>query len=376
MIVLGGAVAVEFVFAFAGAVYGTPSRTILGPASSLDTSGDGTAAFAQLLRSEDHPVRQLQTRLDAASLSLPGTLFVLDPQANLSVEVRTISRYVETGGRVVLGGRLSRTFLRELLGPGTLPAWHSTVPALFHPGAPRPENFAAREVVSDQPGSWTLSAASGPQGMTDRVLLGSSARALALIVAGQGRGSLVLLASSSPLDNASLARADNAAFGLDLAGPAGTVVFFDEYDHLETSSGSGLAGLPGHWQAALLLGLLAVVVWIVSAARRFGPPQPAERELVPARIAHVDAVAALLASGSVNRLREGADPLRRRGRDLLGRAVGTSGDAADSELEARAANLAIDPGLVTAILREPRSESDLLELGRACATLARRGRWS
>ena len=61
--------------------------------------------------------------------------------------------------------------------------------------------------------------------------------------------------------------------------PVAAPVAFDEYDHLLTSSGSGIAGLPGHWQAGLLLALVAVVVWILSAARRFGPATAASREL-------------------------------------------------------------------------------------------------
>ena len=67
MVVLAGAVVIEFALSLAGAVYGTPSRSVLGPASSFDTSGTGTAALAQLLRGERHPVRQLGTRCTAAS---------------------------------------------------------------------------------------------------------------------------------------------------------------------------------------------------------------------------------------------------------------------------------------------------------------------
>jgi hypothetical protein len=384
MAIAAGAIAVEFALSFAGAIYGTPSRSVLGPASSLDTSSSGTAALAQLLSGRDHPVRQLEVPVSSVSLPVPGTLFVLDPQGKLTGELPAIDRYLTTGGRVVLAGRPAAATLKALLGPGPLPIWQAVSPGSSHPVAAAPENYAARTVVSSTAGSWRTSAtgaaASAESGISAEsagvhTLLAGSGGALALL-ADVGRGRLVLLASSSPLDNGCLARADDAAFALDLAGPAGTPVTFDEYDHLETSSGSGIAGLPGHWQAALLLALVAVVVWILSAGRRFGPPVRTERELVPPRIAHVDAVAALLASGSPARLAAGAAPLRRAAREQLSRTLGARGDATDAELVTRAAATALPPELVAAIVAEPRSEKDLLALGRACATLSERGRWS
>ncbi len=375
MVVLAGAVVIEFSLSLVGAVYGTPSRSVLGPASSFDTSGTGTAALAQLLRGERHLVRQLENPLRGAELSGPGTLFVLDPQKDLSSELSAIRSYLGSGGRVVLAGRPAPATLKALLGPGALPRWQETGPGPSHPGAPEPENYAASTVLSNGDGSFKLSPTAPSWAGAASILLGGPHGALALI-ARVGQGRLVLLASSSPLDNANLPRDDNAAFALDLAGPPGTAVTFDEYDHLQSSSGSGIAGLPGHWQAALALGLLAVIVWILSAARRFGPPEPAERALAPARVAHVDAVAALLASGPPGRLIAGAEPLRRAARARLCSALGAGPDAPDSELWTRAGPVSITPDLVTAILTEPRSQTDLLALGKAYVALARRGRWS
>ena len=408
MVIAAGAIAVEFALSFAGAVYGTPSRAVLGPSSSLDTSSSGTAALAQLLSGRHHPVRQLEVPISSASLPVPGTLFVLDPQGELTGELATIDRYLTAGGGVVLAGRPAAATLRALLGPGALPIWQAARPGPSHPVAASPENYAARTVVSTSAGSWRTSATSPattspaartrPAASTSpaagsgagtsaeagtsseaaglRTLIAGPGGALALL-ADVGRGHLVLLASSSPLENGCLARADNAAFALDLAGPAGTPVTFDEYDHLNTSAGSGIAGLPGHWQVALLLALVAVVVWILSAARRFGPPVRAERDLVPPRVAHVDAVAALLASGGPPaRVAAGAAPLRKAAREQLCHALRARGDATDAELATRANATALPPELVAAIVAEPRSEKDLLALGRAYATLSERGRWS
>jgi hypothetical protein len=374
LVVLAAVVVIEFAISFAGAVYGTPSRSILGPASSLDTSGKGTAALAQMLEGRRHPVRQLESTLRSAVLPVPGTLFVLDPQQDMASELSTLRRYVAAGGRLVLAGKPGAGVLRGLLRTGPLPVWQAPRPGPTKLGAPAPENFAAGTVVTDQEGSWQLSAASGPLAGGARVLLGGSHGALALL-ANIGRGSLVLLASSSPLENANLARADNAAFALDIAGPGRTPVVFDEYDHLQTSPGTGIAGLPGHWQAALGLGLVAVLVWMLSAARRFGPPVRAERELVPPRIAHVDAVAALMSSGPPERLIAAAGPLRRSARELLCRSLGAREDASDAELWERLPSAVIAPEQVWAVLTEPRSKKDLLALGKAYVSLSGRGRY-
>jgi len=378
MVIAAGVIVLEFAVSFADAVYGTPSRSILGPASSLDTSENGTAALAQLFRDRRHSVRQLEVRVSAAALPVPGTLFVLDPQNKLAGDLPALHRYLTAGGRVVLAGRPAGGTLRALLGPGQLPIWQAAMPGPSHPAAPAPENYGALTVVSNAAGSWRAAPRGGTTAsVTERVhtLLGGPGGALALL-AEVGRGRLVLLASSSPLDNGCLARADNAAFALDLAGPVAAPVAFDEYDHLLTSSGSGIAGLPGHWQAGLLLALVALVVWILSAARRFGPATAASRELVPPRIAHVDAVAALLASGSPARLRAGAEPLRQAARERLCHELRARHDATDTELVRRAESTALSSDLVAAIVGEPRSEEDLLALGRAYATLTKTGRWS
>jgi hypothetical protein len=182
----------------------------------------------------------------------------------------------------------------------------------------------------------------------------------------------VLVASSAPLQNDLLAQADDAAFAIDLAGTAGAPVAFDEYDHGLGRTGTGLAGLPTHWKAGLLLGLLAALVWMWSAARRFGPPERAERELIPARVLHVDAMALLLSSGDAERLAAGAAPLRVQGRAALRRRLRADPLATDAELAALAASDSVPsltPELVTALLTTPESENDIVAEGRAFVAL-------
>jgi hypothetical protein len=113
-----------------------------------------------------------------------------------------------------------------------------------------------------------------------------------------------------------------------------------------------------------------------SAARRFGPPQRADRELIPARVAHVDAMAALLASGSPDRLAAGASSLRATGRETLRRILRADQAATDEqliELAATSSVPSVTPELAVALLRAPQSESDVIAGGRASAALARHG---
>jgi hypothetical protein len=109
-----------------------------------------------------------------------------------------------------------------------------------------------------------------------------------------------------------------------------------------------------------------------SAARRFGPPQRADRELIPARVVHVDAMAGLLASGNTERLAAGAAPLRERGRVTLRRLLHAEPTATDVQLaEIAASGVApsVTPEMVVALLSTPRSEDDVIAEGRAFVAL-------
>jgi hypothetical protein len=119
----------------------------------------------------------------------------------------------------------------------------------------------------------------------------------------------VLLADASPLQNRLLDAADNAAFGLDVAG--GRPVVFLETVHGYGAAARVFSGLPAEVRWALLGLLLAGLVAVWSAGRRFGPPEDAERALPPPRTEYVDALAAALArTASETELREATEEAR------------------------------------------------------------------
>jgi hypothetical protein len=187
--------------------------------------------------------------------------------------------------------------------------------------------------------------------------LGAAGRAV-LTVSAIGRGRVELLADSSPLSNALIAEAGNAALASALAGPSGRRVVFAETVH-GYGQQRGLAALPDRWKWTLIGLLLAAAAWVASRARRLGPAERENRALPPPRRAYVDAVAAALArthrpGASAERVRE-AVRVRVARRDALTRAAATLG-LTDEEV---------------ALLTRPAGDSDgdLLLAGQALARI-------
>jgi hypothetical protein len=120
----------------------------------------------------------------------------------------------------------------------------------------------------------------------------------------------------------------------------------------------------------LLLALAAVLVWMLSASRRFGPPENTERELAPPRVAYVDAMATLMSTGGAKDLASVAEPLRVRARVALCRRAGVSNAAADEEIAGAAVASGMSADIVAAVLHTPVTADDLIAVGRAAAELA------
>jgi hypothetical protein len=208
-----------------------------------------------------------------------------------------------------------------------------------------------------------------PAGRTTPILVG---RHLVFGVAGETSSAVqdnVFLASSTFMTNDALADRDNAAFVLNLAGPPNRTAVFDEFDHGYGRTGTGLAGLPQWWRWGLGLALAAVVVWMVSAARRFGPVQRTERALIPARVEYADAVAANLAALPEAQLDRALEPLRQEARQLLSRRSGVPMAAGDEEIRTAARSTGVPEAVMAGALDAAHSADDALNLGGALAWL-------
>lgn len=330
------------------------------PSSSYATAPDGFAGWAKLLEDSGHPVRRLQRAPSRRRLDPDVTLVVLDPDAVPAAESRAMAAFVRAGGRLVAGGSGSDWF-RALLPrpPQRTPAGLTEASVL----APVPEATGVRRVLARAKATWSEPGPALPAvGRGDDVLLA---------VASAGRGRLALLSDSAPLRNRLLGQADNAALGLSLAGERGrTVVFAESYHGYGRQR--GLAALPGGWQWALALLVLAALLWVAAHVRRLGPAEHEARALAPPRRAYVDALAATL--GRTRDPAEAARPLQAAARAALARRAALAADDGGEEL-ARAAARAGLPARERQALESPaREDGDVLAAGRALARLADRWR--
>ena len=337
-----------------------------GHSSTFDSSATGTEAFGQLLSLRGHAVERITTPLAEQPLPRGSTLFVLDPTSWTGADTAVVARALADGRRVVLGGRPPGTgVLRSLLGTDSAPMWRLDSSGTAYPVPGGPAFAGVSRVVVPGTGSY----AGGSIDANGRAVLTGPGGVLA-VVAGQ-RGPLVLLASSSCLTNESLGRADDAAFALDLAGPGTTPVFFDEYDHGFGRGGTGLAGLPGRWRWGLAIALLALLLWLLSAARRFGPPAPIERATIPSRVEYVDALSTLLSTRPAGELVDVVAPVYEEAGRLAAR-IGSPSSNVSTDGSGRFANAgAVDTDLFAALRVAPASSSDIVQAGRAFAQLER-----
>jgi hypothetical protein len=334
----------------------TPS----GPeGSSYATAPEGAAAYAELLRRAGHPVRRLRTPLAERTPDAGATLVILDPAGVPPAEARAVRRFLDAGGRLIAAGAYARWLARVLDAP---PVWEPSPGGAAGVVAPAPETAGVTTVRFREGGRWADPGGALP-------LLATPAGTVAA-VAERGTGRAVLLADASPLYNAELARADDAAFGIAAAGDRGRPVAFLETVH-GYGEATGLRALPDRavWVLAGLALAALALVW--SLARRLGPPEDEARALAPPRRDYVEAVAAgLAASGDVRGV---AGAAARGARRRLEARAGLPPGADPQALRDAAARFGLDGEETAALLGDGDGDGGALAAGRALAKLEARG---
>lgn len=333
---------------------GTPG----GPTSSSYATGrTGLAAYAALLAEAGHPVVQVRARPSLVRLDPDATLMLLDPARPLAPsDAAALARFVSEGGALVVGGRTGPWLTQIVPDP---PAWSPEQPEALHLLVPLPAFLAADRVESAGSGLWSGGAA--------LPVLGSSRGSL-LDLAQLGRGHVWLLSSVAPLQNRLLAEAQDAAFGLALAGARGRPVEFLELYH-GYGPASGYAAVPGRWWVAFTLLGAAALTLMLAAGRRFGPPTATERALAPPRRDYVEALAGILARS--NQPDAALRPVREHLRRAIAERAGLGGAASDEQIRAAAGVVGIPTDDVDALLRPALSEGDLVTVGRTLVRLTR-----
>lgn len=246
------------------------------PSSSYATSPRGTAAYASLLERAGITVRRLRTPIADRAPRDGETLVILDPQVMEPKEAEAVRDWVTGGGRLVVGSSGEPAWLDQLLDEP--PTWTSAEDTTSKPVVP----LTGVKAVEARDG-------------TELDDLGGLLPLLDPPVAARtrlGEGELIVLADTSPLSNEGLGAADNAAFGVALAG--GTPVAFLESVHGYGVS-RGFGGLPTEVKWTLLGLLLTSLVAVWAAGRRFGPPEDPDTDPPPPRVEYVEALAGSLA---------------------------------------------------------------------------------
>jgi hypothetical protein len=321
--------------------------------SSLSTGRDGLAAYAELLRRNDHDTDAQRGDVTDTALSPADTLVVLDPVGFDRDEERAVHRFVERGGRLVAGGAGATGLLAAVLDDP--PAWSTAGVPDAEPAGGAPEAAGLESVRTAGEGSWSEPGETIP-------VLGDGSRGLAT-VADVGRGRVVALADASPLQNRLLGTADNAGFGLAAAGDGRWVVFAEGAHGY--GEASGLGAIPGRWQAALVGLTLAALLGVVAAGRRLGPPEDAARPLPPPRREYVDAVAVSLARTKQPAVALG--PLQAAARARLARRAGLPPAPTEAQLRAAAARLGWSASETDALFAPARTADEVVAAGSALA---------
>jgi len=324
------------------------------PGSSYGTQDTGLAGLTELLARYGHPVRRVRGALTDVTLDPAATAFVIEPATLTASDTAELLGFVAAGGRLVVGGS-DPFYVRSLR--DRPPHWSPDGSGVYPEIAPVLGNVRLVESAGagswDDPGSGRVVAHDGP------TTLATSEHV--------GLGDMFFLADASPLENAHLARADNAAFALGLAGDDSRPVLFVEGVH-GFGERRGLAALPNAWKAALALLAVAAAVFAWSRARRFGPPDRPARDLPPARAEYVRALAVTLERA--HDPEHALAPMQQWARDRIARVAHLPPDATAEQLDRAAIVLGCTEAERGAIWHPATDDQAALALGRLVSRLS------
>jgi hypothetical protein len=323
--------------------------------SSYGTQATGLAGLTALLARYDHPVTRARGAVADIALDPASTVFVIQPETLTTADTAQLLEFVANGGRLVVGG--SDPFYVHNLRDDP-PTWSPVGLREYREIDPRLGDV--RVVSTAASGSWE-------QPGTSSVVAHDGDTAL-LTTERVGRGSIFFLADASPLENAYLAEADNAAFALGLAGDGRPVTFIEGVHGF--GERRGLRALPSEWKIALLLIAAAGIVFAWARGRRFGAPDRPARELPPARAEYVRAL-----SVSLERTHDPVHalaPMQQWARGRVAQAGHLTPDASLEQIDRAAIALGCTEEERGALWHPPTADADALALGRLVARLSER----
>lgn len=238
------------------------------PSTYLSGQHGAMAAYETLVRA-GYPVERWERPLaELAATAGPGTVVIFaEPFTRENDEIKAVHQIVERGGRVLATG---------FWGGYILPGESVDTSREFNLAACKLEPEGLDELAGSGE-VWMVPEATWQVGKpSDRVQY-SCAGQPAVVEYDWGAGHVVWWASTTPLENGSLARAHDLDFLLNSLGPKeGHRFYWDESLHGEIRSDWSFASGPALSMLRLGLPLLALLV-LFSFSRRSGPV----RELPP-----------------------------------------------------------------------------------------------
>jgi hypothetical protein len=321
--------------------------------SSYGTQDTGLAAAASLFTHYGHSVSRRRGSLATAALDPAATVFVIEPQSLTDADEAALLAFVSQGGRLVIGGS-DPFYLRRLRDHP--PAWSADGAATY---VEIDSALGARRVEAAGLGSW--------KDRGSGAVLAHSGDTALLTAEPVGQGEILFLADASPIENAYLARADDAAFALGLAGDPTRPVEFAEGTHGYGAT-RGLRAIPTAWKLSLLILGAAAVLLAWARSRRLGPPDLPSRELPPARAEYVRALAV-----SLERARDPSTalaPMQQWARLQIARRAHLPSDASLEEIDRAAITLGCSESERAAMWYPPTDDNTALALGQLVSRLS------
>ena len=280
--------------------------------STYRTGRYGAQAAYDLLQSSGYKVQRWEEPLGflAQRVNNKSVVILADPMLSSADDFKAVDEIVRHGARVLATGFSGGTLLP---GSAVLPPLRLDAPCQLAP--------QGLDALAGSGEVW-MSAQAGWQVGDPRYRVQFYCEgAPAVVEYDQGEGHVVWWASASPLENGSIARADNLQLFLNALGPRdGHDFYWDESLHGQTQSQWFYARGPA--LNLLLVGLCVLALMVVfSYSRRSGPlrdlPQPARA--TPAEF--LEALGALYgkAGAATTALTLAYDQFRRRAGNLCGR---------------------------------------------------------
>jgi Domain of unknown function (DUF4350) len=254
------------------------------PSTYLAGQHGARAAYETLLRS-DYPVERWERPLaELANLAGPDTVVIFaEPFTRERDDIKAVRQIVERGGRVLSTG---------YWGGFILPGGQTDNPREFSFAACKLEPEGLDE-LADSGEVWMVPEATWQVGNPTHRIQYSCAGQPAVVEYDYGKGHVVWWASAMPLENGSIARANNLDLLLNSLGPrAGHHFYWDESLHGDVRSEWSYAAGPSRNMLLIGLPLLGLLI-VFSFSRRSGPVRDLPEPPRAAPIEFVDALGSL-----------------------------------------------------------------------------------